>query len=102
MKNRKAMLMMLVITLATLLAGTGNAFAGSDVMGQPLDGSSVEMFEQGLLNVKDEGTEQEYRKVTNALKYLMYYDLSVNKDKAKLYSKLDGKTPDEIIAMMAR
>ena len=36
------------------------------------------------------------------MKYVMYYDLSLRNDKEKLYKKLDGKTPEQIIAMIKR
>ena len=99
---KRTKLITLIFSCMLLLAGHGAVFAGSDVMDQPLDGSSVELFEQGVEKVKAEATGEEYAKLSSALKYLLYYDLSVGHNKEKLYKKLDGKTPDEVIAKTAR
>lgn len=87
--------------LASLLA-VHTAWAASAVMDQALDGSSQEAFEQGMAEVKADGSEAEYSQLKSAIAHLLYYDLSVRKDKARLYRKLDGKTPAEIIAMVKR
>lgn len=97
MKNRTAM----ILGLALSLAGT-NLPAQSEVMDMPLEGHEVAAFEAGLEQVKASATEQEYRDLEHALGYLLYYDLSAKKDKSRLYQNLDGKTPNEIIALIRR
>lgn len=87
--------------LAGLLAAT-TSWGASTVMSQALDGSSQETFEQGMAQVKADATEDEYAQLKSAVAHLLYYDLSVKQDKARLYQKLDGKTPAEIIAMVKR
>lgn len=67
------------------------------VMDTPLDGSSVEAFTAGLKRVDEEASETEYRRVMSSLDFLLFYDIGARRDKARLYSRLDGKTPNEII-----
>lgn len=67
------------------------------VMDTPLDGSSVETFTAGLKRLDKEASEAEYRSVMSSLDFLLFYDIGARRDKAKLYSRLDGKTPNEII-----
>jgi hypothetical protein len=70
---------------------------GSPVMNAPLDGSSVEAFEKGLAVVNEQATAFEAQQLNSALKYLQMYDLSLRGDKAKLYAKVSGKTPNQVI-----
>ena len=42
------------------------------------------------------------RRVESKMGYLLTYDLSVGHNEAKLQKKLNGKTPNEIIAMKKR
>ena len=86
-------------TLATLLVASASALGASAIMEQPMDGSSVEAFEQAMEQVKQEATKEEYTGLKGAINYLMTYDLAIKRDKQKLYRKLDGKTPTEIIGM---
>ena len=46
--------------------------------------------------------DKAYTAVKNALDYMLYYDIGLRNDKEKLYQKLDGKTPKEIIVMGRR
>lgn len=78
------------------------ATSGSAIMGEAMDGSSTATFEKGLEKVQTEATSAEYKTLQSAIKYLLMYDLSVKKNKAALYQKLDGKTPAEIIAKASR
>lgn len=67
------------------------------VMDTPLDGSSVETFTAGLERLDEEASETDYRRVMSSLDFLLFYDIGARRNKAKLYSRLDGKTPNEII-----
>lgn len=81
----------------------GNAGGHSTgIMDQPVDFSTAENVEISLQNVREQEGDQAYKKLNNAMKYVKYYDLSIHNDTEKLYKKLDGKTPNEIIAMMKR
>lgn len=71
------------------------------VMDQPLDGSSVEAFTAGLSLVDEQATEKQYRNLMSALDYLLFYDLGAKRDKAKLYDRLDGKSPNQILTAVA-
>ncbi len=51
-----------------------------------------------MQNVREQAGAQAYRKLDNAVKYILYYDLSLKNNKEALYKKLDGKTPEQIIA----
>ena len=72
------------------------------VMDQPVDFSSPESVEKTMENIRQQAGEKEASGVSNAIGYMVVYDLSVNRNKEKLYKKLDGKTPNQIIAMAQR
>ncbi|MGD9264729.1 MAG: hypothetical protein PVJ71_03005 [Lysobacterales bacterium] len=78
------------------------ASEASSLMDQPVDFSSPESAEESLQRIREQVGEKEYQKMQNAIKYLLFYDLSVGQDKEKLYAKLDGKTPNEILAGIKR
>jgi hypothetical protein len=81
----------------------GNAGDHStSIMDQPVDFSTVENVEISLQKIREQGGDQAYKTLNSAMKYVKYYDLSISNDMEKLYKKLDGKTPNEIIAMMKR
>ena len=71
------------------------------IMDSPLDGSSVEAFSAGLLVVDEEATEKEYRTLMSALDFLLFYDVGARRNKERLYSRLNGKSPNEIIRVVA-
>lgn len=77
--------------------GTTSGSAGS-LMNQPVDFSSPEAVETTLNNIREHEGEAAYRRVMGAVDYLLFYDLSVKNNKEKLYKKLDGQTPNQIIA----
>ena len=79
-------------------AAEENAEAGADsILNQPLDGSSVETFQAGLDRVEQEASEEEYRQLMSSISFLLFYDLGAKRDKATLYSRLNGKSPQQII-----
>lgn len=63
----------------------------------PVDGSSLEAFEQSLEKIREQTTEAEYTTLTNAIDYLLVYDLSARRDREKLAANLDGLTGEEIV-----
>lgn len=74
----------------------------SSVMTQPVNFSTPEDVEKSLQKVREHEGNQAYADLKNALQYILVYDLSVGNNKEKLYKKLDGRTPEQIIAKMKR
>ena len=68
-----------------------------DGMDIPLDGSSLEAFETSLARVKAHTSAENYITLINAIEYHLVYDLSAERDRAKLAANLDGMTPREVI-----
>ena len=75
---------------------------GNSIMDQPVDFSSPESVEKSLENIRQQAGEKEASSVSSAIGHMVVYDLSVNRNKKKLYEKLDGKTPNEILVMAQR
>lgn len=75
---------------------------GVSLMDQPVDFSTPEKVEETLQNIREQEGEGAYNNVINAMKFIMFYDLSVGQDENKLHKKLDGQTPNEIVARMKR
>jgi len=69
------------------------------VMNQPVNFSTPEDVEKTLQNIREKDGDKAYNTLKNTIQYLLVYDLSVGHDKEKLYKKLDGKTPEQIIAI---
>lgn len=63
----------------------------------PVDGSSVDAFNASLETIKAKAKEPNYVSLENAIQYLLVYDLSANRDMAKLAKNLDGLTGNEIL-----
>ena len=63
----------------------------------PVDGTSLESFEQSLETIKAKATEAEYESLTGAIGYLMVYDIGARRDRAKLAQRLNGLTGEEIL-----
>ena len=72
------------------------------VMDEPLDGSSIETFTAGLKKLDEEASEKEYRNVMSALDFLLFYDIGAKRDKARLYSRLNGTSPNQIIEKVSQ
>ena len=112
-------LLTLTLTLATAHAGQDQHAAAAEnnttaadqeltndqqvsVMDLPVNFSTTEDIDKSLQAVREQAGEAQERDLKNAIQYLMAYDLSVRKDKEKLYKKLDGRTPNQIISKMKR
>jgi hypothetical protein len=72
------------------------------LMNQPVNFSTPEDVEKTLQNIREKEGDKAYKQIKNAMQYIMYYDLSLRNNKEKLYKKLDGKTPEQIIAEVKR
>lgn len=75
---------------------------GDSLMSQPVDFSTPENVEKSLQGIREKEGDKAYNQIKNAMQYLMVYDLSVGNNEEKLYKKLDGRTPEQIIAKMKR
>ncbi len=69
----------------------------SEGMRIPVDGSSLESFDQSLAAIKAKATADEYTTLTNAIDYLLVYNLSAKRDRAKLAESLNGMTGEQIV-----
>ena len=74
----------------------------ASVMHQPVDFSTPEAVEKSLQKVRESAGDRSHNKLKNTMKYLLVYDLSVKHDEEQLHRKLDGMTPEEIIARRKR
>lgn len=81
---------------------TDSGNQSDSLMNQPVNFSTPEDVEKTLQNIREKEGDKAYKKVENAMQYIMYYDLSLRNNKEKLYKKLDGKTPEQIIAEVKR
>lgn len=70
---------------------------GGDGMKIPLDGSSLAAFETSLEKVKRNTSPDKYETLTNAIDYLLVYDLAAQRDREKLAARLDGNSGYEIV-----
>ena len=75
---------------------------GESLMNQPVNFSSPENVEKTLENIRQQEGDKAHAKLKNAMQYIMVYDLSIGNNEEKLYKKLDGRTPQQIIAQMRR
>ena len=75
--------------------------AGQDapIMNQPVDFSTPENVAKTMQAIKEQAGGRAARKIDSVMGYMMTYDLGVGRDEAKMYKKLNGKTPNQIIAM---
>ena len=74
----------------------------TSIMDTPVNFSTPEDVEKSMDLVREQAGEAQARQLSNALGYILAYDLSLGRDKEKMYKKLNGRTPNEIIAKMKR
>lgn len=70
---------------------------GGDGMKMPLDGSSLEAFEASLEKVRRNTSSTRYETLSNAIDYLLVYDLAARRDRERLAARLDGLNGYEVI-----
>ena len=75
---------------------------GVSLLDQPVDFSTPENVEKTLQNIREQEGEKAYKNLKSAMQYVMFYDLSVGQSEEKLYKKLNGQTPNQIVAKMRR
>ncbi len=85
-------------------AGESAETAGNDmsIMDKPVNFSTPEDVDKSIEAVRQGAGDAAARDLNNAMKYILFYDLSLGKNKQKMYQKLNGSTPNEIIARMKR
>ena len=67
-----------------------------------LDGGSLESFEKGLEEIKETSTSNEYLMLEKSIQYLLFYDLTANRDMEKLAERLDGLTGRQIMEKVSK
>ena len=72
------------------------------VMDTPVNFSTPEDVEKSFQLISEQAGEGQLKGLKIALSYIMTYDLSVGHDKEKMYEKLNGRTPNQIISKMNR
>lgn len=72
------------------------------VMDTPVNFSTPEDVEKSFQLISEQAGEDQLKGLKIALSYIMTYDLSVGHDKEKMYKKLNGRTPNQIISKMNR
>ena len=72
------------------------------IMDQPVNFSTPEDVGKTLANIREQAGARAARKLDSAMGWIMTYDLGVGRDEAKMYKKLNGKTPNQIISMVKR
>jgi hypothetical protein len=70
------------------------------VMDQPVNFSSQKEVNKSIEKVRQQGGDAEANELNKALGVILTQDMSLRQDKDRLFRKLNGKTPNEIIAMM--
>lgn len=82
---------------------TGETGSRDDsIMDQPVDFSTPENVKKTLRSISENAGADMAKQIESKMSYMMVYDLSVGHNEEKLNKKLNGKTPNEIIAMMKR
>lgn len=84
------------------VSAAGETEQGDSLMDQPVDFSSPEAVKTTLQNIREQEGEAAYENLKIAMDYILFYDISIRNDEAKLYKKLDGQTPKQIFARMKR
>jgi len=72
------------------------------IMDQPVNFSTPEDVEKTFQEIGEKAGTASASKLKSTIGYLLTYDYSVGRDQDKLYAKLNGKTPNQIIEMAKR
>lgn len=70
------------------------------VMDLPVNFSTPEDIEKSIERVRQGAGDKKAKQLSIAMQYILAYDLSLGNNKEKMYQKLNGSTPNEIIAKM--
>ena len=72
-----------------------------DGMTIPMDGSSMDAWNYSLARVEAHTSEADFLSLTNAIEYLLLYDLGAQGKIERLIQRLDGLTGYEIVGRVA-
>lgn len=86
-------------TVQTSKAAKKNEIPTDGVMAEAVNFSTPQDIQNSFQAIEDEAGEFVVGQLKNAIDYMLVYDLSVSRNKQKLYEKLNGKTPTEILSM---
>jgi|GEM_PF-1459539 len=78
------------------------AFQSAAIMSKPVDFSSPQSVASSIQAIQKDAGDEASSRVESVINYMLVYDLSVGRNKQKLYDKLNGKTPNEILALTGR
>ena len=70
---------------------------GGDGMKIPLDGTSLATFDASMAKIKRNTEPKSYKTLSNAIEYLLVYDMGVKGNKEALASKLNGLNGYDIL-----
>ena len=70
------------------------------VMDLPVNFSTPEDVAKSIEKVRQGAGDKKAKRLSIAMQYILTYDLSVGHNEEKMYKKLNGSTPNEIIARM--
>ncbi len=84
---------------STSVSVAKSATSSHSVMDEPVNFSTPAAVKKSLQQIQQQAGEDEALELDEALQYLLYYDMSVGHNEQALHKKLDGKTPNQIIAL---
>lgn len=70
------------------------------VMDLPVNFSTPEDVAKSIEKVRQGAGDKKAKQLSIAMQYILTYDLSLGNSEEKMYKKLNGSTPNEIIARM--
>ena len=72
------------------------------IMDEPVDFSTPEAIQKTLKRIQETAGATAAGRLDAAMGYILTYDLGVGHNEERMYKKLNGKTPNQIISMMKR
>jgi len=72
------------------------------IMDLPVNFSTPQEVEKSMQAIEEQAGIGKVKAVKAAMGYILAYDLGLRHDKDKMYKKLNGKTPNQIIARVKR
>ena len=83
-------------------AAPENIYASDSIMNKPVNFSTPEDIQKTMKLILEGEGEKAVNRLNAAMGHILNYDLSIGRDRDKLYKVLNGKTPNEIINRMKR
>lgn len=73
----------------------------SEGMYIPVNGSSLEAFNDSLADIEKKATPAEFNSLKGAIDWLLMYDLSARGNRTRLAKNLDGQTGEQIMSQVS-